>query len=337
MRSSDAIPVRRQRGSPAGAVVARVEASRPPAGYRLRVVRAVLHSRTLRLWRQRSLPLKGFRQPSRLRGSQSLSAKPLSRWDLDFHRSGAQPSHWPASRHPEHDWQAEPRYRSWVLFTGGRIWVEDDHGTSPELRVAKRNTQQLWGSWIDRHDMPVSFDARRFHKVEPHEGRMWAVAACTRVQALLSGKSRRLPGFPVDDRCDGNVPAKAPSEGTKPLREGSTSARRAPAAVEQPKKKPGRVPPSQRLRRPFLPSSSAVEAPKCCQPNVMLPAKSCQPNAFWPQQLVKSCSVPAQRGWSRILQQNSAVPFVCSPINHPEACVSKAVEDVLQRNRAVRP
>ena len=38
MRSSDAIPVRRQRGSPAGAVVARVEASRPPAGHRLGVV-----------------------------------------------------------------------------------------------------------------------------------------------------------------------------------------------------------------------------------------------------------------------------------------------------------
>ena len=64
-------------------------------------------------------------------------------------------------------------------FTGGRIWVEDDDGTSPEVRVTKRNTQQLWGSWIDMHDEPVSFDARRFHKVEPHEGRMWAIAAYT--------------------------------------------------------------------------------------------------------------------------------------------------------------
>ena len=50
-------------------------------------------------------------------------------------------------------------------FTGGRIWVEDDDGTSSELRVTKRNTQQLWGSWIDMHDKPVSFNARRFHKV----------------------------------------------------------------------------------------------------------------------------------------------------------------------------
>ena len=64
-------------------------------------------------------------------------------------------------------------------FTGGRIWAEDDDGTSPEVRVTKRSTQQLWGSWIDMHDKPVSFNARRFHKVEPHEGRMWAIAAYT--------------------------------------------------------------------------------------------------------------------------------------------------------------
>ena len=142
MRSSDAIPVRRQRGSPAGAVVARVEASRPPAGYRLRVVRAVLHSGTLRLWRQRSLPLKGFRQPSRLRGSH----------------------HFLRSRFPDGTWTSiavvlNPRiglHRDILnmigkpnhaialgSFTGGRIWVEDDDGTSSELRVTKRNTQQL--------------------------------------------------------------------------------------------------------------------------------------------------------------------------------------------------
>ena len=104
-------------------------------------------------------------------------------------------------------------------FTGGRIWVEDDHGMSPELRVTKRNTQQLWGSWIDMHDMPVSFDARRFHKVEPHEGRMWAVAAYTPQAFKRCSPENRdaatVLGFPVDDRCDGNVPAKAPSEGTK--------------------------------------------------------------------------------------------------------------------------
>ena len=64
-------------------------------------------------------------------------------------------------------------------FTGGRIWVEDDEGTSPEVRVMKHKNHQLWGSWLDMHDKPVSFNARRFHKVEPHEGRMWALAAHT--------------------------------------------------------------------------------------------------------------------------------------------------------------
>ena len=86
-------------------------------------------------------------------------------------------------------------------FTGGRIWVEDDDGTSPEVRVTKRNTQQLWGSWIDMHDEPVSFDARRFHKVEPHEGRMWAIAAYTpQAFARCSPENRDAAtalGFPV--------------------------------------------------------------------------------------------------------------------------------------------
>ena len=165
-------------------------------------------------------------------------------------------------------------------FTGGRIWVEDDHGTSPELRVTKRNTQQLWGSWIDRHDMPVSFDARRFHKVEPHEGRMWAVAACTPQAFKRCSPENRdaatVPGFPVDDRCDGNVPAKAPSEGTKPLREGSTSARRAPAAVGQPKRSQVGFLPASGCGGPFFPAPARWRPPNVASQNVasqMLPAK----------------------------------------------------------------
>ena len=31
--------------------------------------------------------------------------------------------------------------------------------------------------WLDMHDKSVSFDVRRYHKVEPHEGSMWALAA----------------------------------------------------------------------------------------------------------------------------------------------------------------
>ena len=64
-------------------------------------------------------------------------------------------------------------------FTGGRVWVEDDQGTSPDEVVMKNKIHPLRGSWIDMHDQPVCFNARRFHKVEPHEGHMWAIAAYT--------------------------------------------------------------------------------------------------------------------------------------------------------------
>ena len=39
--------------------------------------------------------------------------------------------------------------------------------------------RELKGTWIDIHDKPMSFNARRFHKIEPHEGQMWALAAYT--------------------------------------------------------------------------------------------------------------------------------------------------------------
>ena len=39
--------------------------------------------------------------------------------------------------------------------------------------------RELKGTWMDIHDKPMSFNARRFHKIEPHEGQMWALAAYT--------------------------------------------------------------------------------------------------------------------------------------------------------------
>ena len=64
-------------------------------------------------------------------------------------------------------------------FTGGRVWIEDDEGTSTEKLAKKNKAFELKGSWIDIHGKPVSFKARRFHKIEPHEGHMWALAAYT--------------------------------------------------------------------------------------------------------------------------------------------------------------
>ena len=43
-------------------------------------------------------------------------------------------------------------------------------------KLYQKNFHQLRG--LDMHN-PVSFNARRFHKVEPHVGHTWAIAAYT--------------------------------------------------------------------------------------------------------------------------------------------------------------
>ena len=52
-------------------------------------------------------------------------------------------------------------------YTGGRVWIEDDEGDSTAWLADKNGGRELRGR----------FDARRYHKVEPHEGSMWALAA----------------------------------------------------------------------------------------------------------------------------------------------------------------
>ena len=62
-------------------------------------------------------------------------------------------------------------------YKGGRVWIEDDAGDSTAWLADKKGGRELRGRWLDMHDKPVSFDARRYHMVEPHEGSMWALAA----------------------------------------------------------------------------------------------------------------------------------------------------------------
>ena len=62
-------------------------------------------------------------------------------------------------------------------YTGGRVWIEDDEGDSTAWLEDKKGGRELRGRWLDMHDKPGSFDARRYHMVEPHEGSMWALAA----------------------------------------------------------------------------------------------------------------------------------------------------------------
>ena len=62
-------------------------------------------------------------------------------------------------------------------FNGGRVWIEDEDGSSIETTTKNGKVRELKGTWINIHDTPMSFNARRFYKIEPHEGQMWALAA----------------------------------------------------------------------------------------------------------------------------------------------------------------
>ena len=55
-------------------------------------------------------------------------------------------------------------------FSGGRVWVENENGSFPVQVKLRTKTRFLMGTWHDIHDKPMTFDARRFHQVEPHEG-----------------------------------------------------------------------------------------------------------------------------------------------------------------------
>ena len=62
-------------------------------------------------------------------------------------------------------------------FCGGRVWVEDENGDAPEKVEMKTKTRALIGTWHDIHDKPITFDERRFHQVEPHQGHQGHVRA----------------------------------------------------------------------------------------------------------------------------------------------------------------
>ena len=86
-------------------------------------------------------------------------------------------------------------------FTGGRVRIEDDEGDSVTRLATKKGERELRGRWLDMHDKPVSFDARRYHMVEPHQGSMWALAAYVpQAYARATDQHRqalREAGFPL--------------------------------------------------------------------------------------------------------------------------------------------
>ncbi|OLP79318.1 hypothetical protein AK812_SmicGene40405 [Symbiodinium microadriaticum] len=116
--------------------------------------------------------------------------------DVGVHRRAFQPSHGLAPRH------SEPNHAIALgEFSGGRVWIEDDEGDSTAWLEDKKGGRELRGRWLDMHDKPVSFDARRYHKVEPHEGSMWALAAYVpQAYARATEQHRqalREAGFPL--------------------------------------------------------------------------------------------------------------------------------------------
>ena len=84
-------------------------------------------------------------------------------------------------------------------YTGGRVWIEDDEGDSTAWLADKKGGRELRGRWLDMHDKPVSFDARRYHMVEPTR------AACGRLRLMFykpmlerrssTGRRSRRRGF----------------------------------------------------------------------------------------------------------------------------------------------
>ena len=49
-------------------------------------------------------------------------------------------------------------------------------GRLHSLAGRQEGGRELRGRWLDMHDKPVSFDARRYYKVEPHEGNKFSAA-----------------------------------------------------------------------------------------------------------------------------------------------------------------
>ena len=86
------------------------------------------------------------------------------------------------------DIQNMPKHTNHALAlgndTGRRVWIQADNG---------QPAGELWGTTLNMHDKPVTFDARSDHMVEPQEGSMWALAASgAETSRLLLGERRRV-------------------------------------------------------------------------------------------------------------------------------------------------
>ena len=47
-------------------------------------------------------------------------------------------------------------------FLEGRVWIEDENGQATTVLETKNGQKLLHGTWIDMHDAPVTFNARKY-------------------------------------------------------------------------------------------------------------------------------------------------------------------------------
>ena len=101
-----------------------------------------------------------------------LSQELLSERPPDVHR----PPHGPAPRHSEYARALKSCACSRRQHRRAGV-DRRRRGGFRGLAGRQKRGRELRGRWLDMHDKPVSFDARRYHMVEPHESSMWALAA----------------------------------------------------------------------------------------------------------------------------------------------------------------
>ena len=51
-------------------------------------------------------------------------------------------------------------------FLEGRVWIEDENGQATTVLETKNGQKLLHGTWIDMHDAPVTFNARKYRSVQ---------------------------------------------------------------------------------------------------------------------------------------------------------------------------
>ena len=148
--------LRRAHGCLARSLVATLDLAGSPKRHRIRSIRTVLHFGPFRSWRQCSKRDESFLDERSMHCSKSFPARPFPNgtWTsiavllnprIGMHRD-------------MQNMVGQPNHAiTLASFTGGRVWIEDDEGTSTEKLAKNNKAFELKGSRIDIHDKPAVF------------------------------------------------------------------------------------------------------------------------------------------------------------------------------------